>query len=134
MAKSMVPPAPQSQGLYKTFGFSEYNQPARSASQTIRAPCSAAQRSAAYRNQLAAHRSARSALYRTPCSAAHYIASRAAQRTARMQPARRACICACNGNQLAAPASAPARRTSLALNLPHFIISTRILMAFQDSS
>ena len=31
---------------------------------------------------------ARSALHRIPCSAAHYIASRTAQRTARMQPAR----------------------------------------------
>jgi hypothetical protein len=42
---------------------------------------SAAQRSAEYRNQLAAHRSTLSALYRTPCIAAHYAASRAAQRT-----------------------------------------------------
>jgi hypothetical protein len=44
----------------------------------------AAQRSALHRNQLAAHRSA----HRIPCIAAHYIASCAAQRTARMQPAR----------------------------------------------
>jgi hypothetical protein len=35
-------------------------------------------------NQFAAHRLA----HRIPCSAAHYIASCAAQRTARMQPAR----------------------------------------------
>jgi hypothetical protein len=71
MAKSMVPPAPHSQGLYKTFGFSEYNQPARIASQTIRAPCSAAQRSASHRKQ---------------------SAHRAAQRSARMQPDRAHCI------------------------------------------
>jgi hypothetical protein len=45
---------------------------------------SAAQPSALHRNQLAAHRPA----HRIPCNAAHCIASCAAQRTVRMQPAR----------------------------------------------
>jgi hypothetical protein len=71
--KSMAPPAPR-----------ECNQPARSVLHRKQSAHRAAQRSALHRNQLAAHRSA----HRIPCIATHYIASCAAQRTARMQPAR----------------------------------------------
>jgi hypothetical protein len=86
--KSMAPPAPR-----------ECNQPAqRIASQTIRAShpvhrsalhrilCSAAHRANATSPRSVLHR--KQSAHRIPCIAAHYIASCAAQRTARMQPAR----------------------------------------------
>jgi hypothetical protein len=63
------------------------------------------QRSAAQRNQLAAHRPA----YRIPCIAAHCIASCAAQRTARMQPARAQRIAS---QTIRAPCSAPPAQTT----------------------
>jgi hypothetical protein len=84
----MAPPAPR-----------ECNQPAqRIASQTIRAShpvhrsalhrilCSAAHRANATSPRSVLHR--KQSAHRIPCIAAHYIASCAAQRTARMQPAR----------------------------------------------